>query len=48
MVEGRVSQGQVVGWCGEEHPLRGKEDGDGVKNSWRGQWEGGNIWNINK
>jgi hypothetical protein len=22
--------------------------GDGVKNSWRGDWEGGNIWNVNK
>jgi hypothetical protein len=33
---------------GEAYPLRGKEEGDVVKNSWRGDWNGGNIWNVNK
>jgi hypothetical protein len=22
--------------------------GDGVKNSWRGTWKAGNIWNVNR
>jgi hypothetical protein len=31
-----------------EHPLRGKGEGNEVKNSGRGDLEGGNIWNVNK
>jgi hypothetical protein len=33
-----------VGWVVGEHPLRGwKERGDGVKNSGRGDLEGGKV-----
>jgi hypothetical protein len=28
--------------------LEVKRMGDGVKNFWGKDWEGGNIWNVNK
>jgi hypothetical protein len=31
-----------------DQPLRRKEEGDGVKNSKRGDVEEGNIWDVNK
>jgi hypothetical protein len=37
--------GDGDGWVGE-HPLR-REKGSGL-HSGRGDWEGGNIWNVNK
>lgn len=36
--------GEGVG--GGDHPLRGKGEGDGERNSWRGDW-GGVIFGIN-
>ena len=55
MLQGRGMWGGVVGvggwvggWWSGEHPLRGKGEGEGVKNSWSGDQKGGNIWNVNK
>ena len=32
----------------EEHPLRGKGEEDGVKNSRKGTWRAVNMWNVNE
>jgi hypothetical protein len=34
-----------VGWVGE-YPLRGKEEGEGVKNSWSGDQEEGTPFRM--
>jgi hypothetical protein len=33
---------------GGEHPFRDKGEGGEVKDSGNGDWEGANIWNVNK
>jgi hypothetical protein len=43
----RVRSVGVSGWLGE-HPLRSKDEEDGVKNSRGGSRKGGNIWDVNK
>lgn len=44
--EGRKVEVHVGGWGSSVSEANGKEDG--VKNSWRGDQEGGNIYNVNK